>query len=237
MAAEVLAAPPDSLLRARDFRGHSFSTVANTLGRLTRTGAIRRVGRGLYYRPAVTLLGPTTPNQQDLARAVLGVPVLHPAGLAAANLLGFSQQVPGVLDLTVAGRRPPRGPGLPAVRLHRRSAARLGISAVASAYLEVLRDLAHLSDLSPEATVHRALDLVGTQAVPFADLLRAAPSEPPRVRAMLGALGEHLHVAPADLVVLRESLSPYSRYAFGPLAALPTAARWGARLPRQAVAR
>lgn len=234
VATQALAAPPDSLLRARDFRGHRPSTVANTLGRLTRDGALRRVGRGLYYRPAVTILGPTAPNQQDLARAVLGVPVLHPAGLAAANLLGFSQQIPGVLDLALAGRRPPRGPGLTGVRFHRRSAARAGLSAVAAAYLEVLRDLGHLSDLSPAATVQRLAALVKTQAVPFAELLRAAPGEPPRVRAMLGALGEHVDVDPADLAALRESLSPYSRYEFGPLAALPTAARWGTRSARWA---
>jgi hypothetical protein len=233
VATQALAAPPDSLLRAKDFRGQRPSTVANTLGRLTRDGALRRVGRGLYYRPAVTILGPTAPNQQDLARAVLGVPTLHPAGLAAANLLGFSQQIPGVLDLTVAGRRPPRGPGLAGVRFHRRSATRTGLSAVAAAYLEVLRDLAHLSDLSPVATTHRAVNLVQTQAVPFAELLRAAPGEPPRVRAMLGALGEHLQVAPDDLAALRVSLSPFSRYEFGPLSALPTAVRWGARSASQ----
>ncbi|MHB1524875.1 MAG: DUF6088 family protein [Candidatus Dormibacteria bacterium] len=234
VATQALAAPPDSLLSARDFRGQRPSTVANTLGRLTQAGALRRVGRGLYYRPAVTILGPTAPNQQDLARAVLGVSVLHPAGLAAANLLGFSKQIPGVLDLTVAGRRPPRSPGLAGVRFHRRGATRTGLSAVTAAYLEVLRDLDHLSDLSPAATVQRLVDLLRTQAVPFAELLRAAAGEPPRVRAMLGAMGEHLQAPSADLAALQESLSPYSRYDFGPLATLPTAAKWGARLPRKA---
>ncbi len=174
MAAQALAAPPDSLVRVRDFRGQHPSPVANALGRLTRDGALRRVGRGLYYRPAITILGPTAPNQQDLAQAVLGVPVLYPAGLAAANLLGFSQQIPGVLDLTLAGRRPPREPGLAGVRFHRRSASCAGLSAVAAAYLEVLRDLDYLSDLSPAATVHRLVALVKTQVVPCAELLCAA---------------------------------------------------------------
>jgi hypothetical protein len=50
---------------------------------------------------------------------------------------------------------------------------------------------------------------------------------------MVGALGEHLDVDPADLAALHDSLSPYSRYDFGPLATLPTATSWGARLPRR----
>ena len=137
------------------------------------------------------------------------------------------------MSLAGSTRRPPRGPGLAGVRFHRRSATRTGLSAVAAAYLEVLRDLDRLSDLSPAATLQRLVALVKTQAVPFAELLRAAPPEPPRVRAMLGALGEHLPVAPGDLAALHESLSPYSRYEFGPLAALPTDARWGARSARQ----
>jgi hypothetical protein len=60
-------------------------------------------------------------------------------------------------------------------------------------------------------------------------LLNAAASEPPRVRAILGALGQQLGTSPARLQPLRESLNPLSRFDFGAFAALPYARHWQAK--------
>ena len=62
-------------------------------------------------------------------------------------------------------------------------------------------------------------------------LLKVAATEPPRVRAMLGALGEALgnKARARALERLRASLNPLSRYDFGILTALPAARAWQAR--------
>jgi hypothetical protein len=60
-------------------------------------------------------------------------------------------------------------------------------------------------------------------------ILRVADSEPPRVRAMLGALGEHLGTNRKILQRLRGSLHPLSRFDFGMLTALPNASTWQAK--------
>ena len=67
----------------------------------------------------------------------------------------------------------------------------------------------------------------------FERLLRIADSEPPRVRAMLGAIGEQLGKRPKSLQRLRASLNPLSRFDFGVLAALDYAQHWQA-MARQA---
>jgi hypothetical protein len=51
-------------------------------------------------------------------------------------------------------------------------------------------------------------------------------SEPPRVRAIIGAIGEQLRKKPAVLDHLRASLNPSSRFEFGVFAALPHARKW-----------
>ena len=63
----------------------------------------------------------------------------------------------------------------------------------------------------------------------FERLLKVAPSEPPRVRAMLGAIGEQLGQPESVLAELRESLNPLSRFDFGILAALAYARQWQAK--------
>jgi hypothetical protein len=57
----------------------------------------------------------------------------------------------------------------------------------------------------------------------------AATQEPPRVRAMLGALGEFAGADEQYVRELRESLNPLSRFDFGVLATLPNARSWQAK--------
>ena len=68
----------------------------------------------------------------------------------------------------------------------------------------------------------------------FKRLLNVAATEPPRVRAMLGAIGVQLDKQPAALKGLRESLDPFSRFDFGMLHGLAHAADWQARRSRAA---
>ena len=63
----------------------------------------------------------------------------------------------------------------------------------------------------------------------FERLLKVSDSEPPRVRAMLGAIGEQLGKGPRTLQRLRASLNSLSRFDFGLLAALDHAQHWQAK--------
>jgi len=87
---------------------------------------------------------------------------------------------------------------------------------------------ARTSDLSPQQTIERLLELV-RRPVEFERLSAAALKEPPRVRAMLGALGRQAGVPVEALVELRASLNPISRFDFGMLAALEQARDWQAK--------
>jgi hypothetical protein len=63
----------------------------------------------------------------------------------------------------------------------------------------------------------------------FRRLAAAAMAEPPRVRAMLGALGQELGMPVPVLDRLRASLNPLSRFDFGQLRALRHAREWHAK--------
>jgi hypothetical protein len=62
-----------------------------------------------------------------------------------------------------------------------------------------------------------------------AGILEVAPSEPPRVRAMLGAIGQQIGQPGKVLARLRSTLNPLSRFDFGILTALAHALEWQAK--------
>lgn len=100
-----------------------------------------------------------------------------------------------------------------------RPAQRASLSAEDGAILEVLRERARSSDLCPSRLVKRLTRLLG-QPGRFARIAEATTTEPPRVRAMLGALGQEVGVPGELLDPLRQSLNPPSRFDFGALQAL-----------------
>lgn len=196
------------------------------LSRLAREGVLRRVAKGVYYRPRQTSLGPSVAAASGVAAQALKAPV-HPAGLSAANVLGLSTQNPGRPEYATSAPAPPAVLGDGVVRT-RRPPQRSVLSSEDGAILETLRDRARHSDLTPRQTVRRLLALLGDEAR-FVALVDVAMAEPPRVRAMLGAMGEELDMPAGSLARLRGSLNPLSRFDFGVLRCLRYAKQWQAK--------
>jgi SAM-dependent methyltransferase len=143
------------------------------------------------------------------------------------RVLGLSTQNPGRPEYATPA------PGLPtalrnAVVHTGRPAQRDSLSAEDGAILETLRDRARYSDLSPQQTVRRLLRLLADERR-FVALAGVAMTEPPRVRAMLGAIGQELNMPALVLDRLRGSLNPLSRFDFGRLRSLRHAREWQAK--------
>lgn len=209
-----------------DFGGLPTSAVATELSRLAHDGELQRISKGVYYRPVPTSFGFSMAGATGAAAQTLRAPV-HPAGLSAANALGLTTQNPKRPEYATPA------PGLPtalrnAVVHTGRPAARANLSAEEGAVLEILRERARSSDLRPEQTIQRLKRALANEKT-FARLASAAKTEPPRVRAMLGALGQELDMPGRLLEPLRKSLNPVSRFDFGQLRALKHAAEWHAK--------
>ena len=219
----------ERLWRLADFDGMPFTAVAQTLSRLARRGQIQRLGKGLYYRPRQTAFGLSRPNTAEIRSLTLRQRGVFPAGIAAANLLGFTTQNAARIELSTDGLSLPRlFLGKDALVHTRRPAAWRALSEMDAALLDFLRNRGASSELSPKETVEK---LLGYFREPgrFERLLKAAPTEPPRVRAMIGAIGEQLGQPESRLSELRAGLNPLSRFDFGILAVLAYARQWQAK--------
>ncbi len=96
--ARIAAAEPGKVLSPSSFLDlGSRAAIDKVLSRMTKSGELRRIARGLYDRPRThPLLGAMLPNADDIARALESKTSqrLQPTGAYAANLLGLSEQVP-----------------------------------------------------------------------------------------------------------------------------------------------
>ncbi|RLS37470.1 MAG: hypothetical protein DWH82_10650 [Planctomycetota bacterium] len=215
--------------RLTDFEGMPFTAVAQALSRLKGGGVIQRLGKGLYYRSRPTAFGPSKPNTAQIRGLSVRRKCVFPAGIAAANLLGFTTQNPARVEVATNGSSLPRLiVGKDTVIHTRRPESWRNLSETDGALLDFLRNRAEASEQSSEETVKKLLGYFREHGR-FDRLLGIAQSEPPRVRAMLGAIGQQLGHHESMLLSLRQSLNPLSRFDFGLLAALAHAREWQAK--------
>jgi hypothetical protein len=219
----------ERIWRLYDFAELPFQAVAQALSRLTRQGHLQRLGKGLYYRSRQTAFGPSLPNPVAIRALPLPQRAMFPSGTAAASLLGFTTQHSARLELATDGPSLPRQiVGKDALIHTRRPPAWRSLNETDAALLDFLRNRGKTSELSPAETVRKLLEYCA-EPERFNCLLAVAASEPPRVRAMLGAIGQQLGKPKAGLARLRANLNPFSRFDFGTLAGLAHAKDWQAK--------
>lgn len=219
----------DRLWSFQDFLDIDSSTataIAAALSRLSRSNDLRRIRRGIYYRPKKTAFGESRPNPETLAAILLRNRKTLRTG--EFNRLGLTTQISNTL--TSAASRPPRIqelPGVPLRFVHRPLAEQKGIRSDERTALDSLRAIDRIPDTTPAKTIARMALLIKHGSLDFSRLARFALNEPPRVRALLGAIGEKSGAPSADIHRLRHSLNPLSTYRIsGAAASLKNAAAW-----------
>ncbi len=235
LALKHLSARPGTLIRAEDLRGASPSAAAQALSRLAREGVIQHIRKGVYHLPKQTLLGESHPSETALLQEVLGEKA-RPTGITAANLLGLSTQIAARPELAAyTGAYPEE---TRAARIYRRPRSRAtSLNPQDSALLEFLRNRGKYGELGAEETIARLQEFLrdgnkerfDARTPRLRRLRDAALLEPPRVRAMLGALMQNAGFLDTLWRPLRESLNPQSRFDFGLLRSLPNAREWQAK--------
>jgi hypothetical protein len=219
----------ERLWRLEDFNGLPSTAVAQALSRLTRQGVLERLSKGTYYRPRQTTFGKSVPNPAAIQKLASRRKNVFPSGISAASLLGFTTQTARRGEVSTSALSLPRKLiGAETVIHTRRPEAWAGLSDADAALLDFLRRGGRTSELSPEETTRKTLSLI-SQKGRLERLLKVADSEPPRVRALLGAIAEEIGKNAAARARLRASLNPFSRFDFGLLAGLSHAGSWQAK--------
>lgn len=222
----------ERIWRLEDFENLPFTAVAQTLSRLSRKGIIQRLSKGLYYRPRHTQFGKSKPTPNQFYSLIIQRKEVFPAGNAASNLLGFTTQNAAKKEVATNGLSLPRSIiGKDTIIHTRRPESWRKLSSKDAALLDFLRQGGKASELSPEDTVKRLLEHFDEKNQ-FNRLILVAESEPPRVRALLGAIGQQIGCQKDVLITLKKGLNPLSKFNFGNLIALKYAKQWQAKEPK-----
>jgi len=186
---ERVLASRNRFWRPGEFSDCSPGAVTRALGRLARSGELRRVHRGLYWRGTPTPLGMAPPPASYLARTLAPSKGSGPAGLSAALLLGLSTQVPRREAIAVLARAPE---STAALRFVSRTAATGRKSAALKpaevALLEVLRDWDALVESPAGEAKRRIAGLMGSGDIRPDRVAMASSTEPAPVRERLRGL-------------------------------------------------
>ncbi len=219
----------DRLWTYSDFAFLPPAAVAKTLSRLAEAGVIHRVRKGVYYRPRTTRFGETRPDVARVFARMLDRKDVawKPGGLAVWNALGLTTQVPATSTFVVNRRVQVAAPRA-AIRMRVVSSLE-AVSIEERAALDAMRDLRHVPDTIPAATIRKLTDLCREGRLSFSRMARASAHEPPRVRALLGLIGTLLGENSGILRRLRHSLNPTTKFKLQLATDFPAASDWGIR--------
>ena len=213
-----------------DFRGLPFMAVAKALSRFAKDGWLTRVRKGVYFYPRKTALGNTFPKVADVldkASWSHGM-ILVGSSSTASYSLGLTTQVP--FETVLLGNYPNRVIDLAGtkVRTRRRDTAHLkNLGKRDIAILEAIRNLKKLPAVGPTEALKGLREHILKSDVK--SLCHASLNEPPRVRALLGAILEERSGYSHYIEPLKRSLNPLSTYKFGLASFLSHAHSWGIR--------
>lgn len=180
---KVRSAVEETFFTRADFHG-SDRAVESALSRLAAGGELLRVRRGLYWKGKLTRFGMTRPSSLQIALKIAGVGS-GPSGIAAAQVLGLTTQVPSTSEVAVPGRAPEP---LDGVRFRARPYERRlrELRPLEVAVLEVLRDLGAVevawSDLAERFTLLAAGGEIRPKVLLEAAEDEAAPAVRERLR-------------------------------------------------------
>jgi hypothetical protein len=209
--------------------------VALALSRLAKQRILEHVRRSIYYFPKETVIGKSRPNPHKVAEVVFGLNNTRTvkSGVAQFNRLGLTTQVSAAMTFA-ADRRVNKKKifGISVHSNHRRLDEQKTITSEERTILDVLRDIHHIPDATPAEVLGRIRTLIGERKFDQGRLVRFSLIEPPRVRALLGALIESLprrsRKTDEHIRCLRDHLNELTTYRLpGVLDMFPSARRWG----------
>ncbi len=207
-----------------------YGAATKAIERLIANDVVKRISKGLFYKPKKSVFGDLKPNEEQLLKPYMyegDNRIAYITGLSLYNRMGLTTQVPKTVTLACNKKR------------INTEIDNLKIKSVKSyvdptdeniRFLEILDAIKDFKKI-PDLDIDNAIGQLQGRIHDLNDadrnkLITYALQYPPRVRALLGALLTDQEFNSA-FPKLKNSLNPLSSYEFGSLSSsLPTAQNW-----------
>lgn len=207
-----------------------FQSAAKVLERLQKTGVIRKLSKGIFYKPKKTVFGEKRPDEEQVLKSYLfrdGQRIAYITGTYLYNRMGLTTQIPAIIQIASREKRIFVNRG--AIRA---TAVKSYVDVTGDNYqllglLDVLKDFKDIPDIDMQAAlgivVKQIQQLTERELVEMAGY---ALKYPPRVRALFGAILSSIGKA-ATAKALKGTLNPLTVFRLGINdKLLPSAAEW-----------
>ena len=207
-----------------------YQTAAKALERLQTDGNIKKISKGIFYKPEQTVFGELKPDYSEQLRTYLyenGKRVAYETGFSLYNRMGLTTQMAFRVKIASRGKR---------ISINRGAIKADSVKSyteVTETNYEILGFLDAIKDSKriPDCPISQAVKVLSGKIKTLnekqiADLIKYALLYPPRVRALLGAMLENQNIQ-TNIEKLKQSLNPLSKIKLGLKETdLPTIKNW-----------
>ncbi len=208
-----------------------FFTAAKALERLQKKGTIKKVSKGVFYKPEISIFGEMPPNYDSILQNYLykaGKRVGYVTGYVLYNQLNLTTQM--AFTTKIATNRNLKKINIGWLKTNSVKAC----AEVTEENYPLLGILDALKDIKsiPDSSASNAIKILMPKIKVFKkndieNLIKYALQYPPRVRALLGAILENIFRNKFDLLTLKSSLNPSTNFKLGiKNTVLPTTQNW-----------
>ena len=208
-----------------------YTTASKTLERLQKSGLIKKVSKGVFYRPKQTVFGELQPDYSEQLRPYLfenGKRIAYETGVSLYRRLGLTTQMAFTIKIASRGKRININRGAIKANAVKSYAEVTDSNYEVLGLLDAFKDIKEIPDTSVAQSVKRleailkSLDSKQTET-----LIKYALLYPSRVRALVGAVLQNIGYKNKALDKLKDSLNPLSTIKLGlKESELPTKNNW-----------
>lgn len=207
-----------------------FQTAAKVLERLKTKGFIKKLSKGVFYKPEQTVFGELQPDYSEQLRSYLfenGKRIAYETGHSLYKRMGLTTQMAFRIKIASRSKR---------ISINRgslKAVASKSYAEVTESNYELLGLLDAIKDVKriPDCSVSQAVKIFSRiiknlNEKQISDLVKYALLYPVRVRALTGAMLENLNIR-VNTEKLKQSLNPFTKVKLGlKKTELPTLKNW-----------
>ena len=208
-----------------------YTTAAKALERLQKQGVIKKVSKGVFYKPEQTVFGELKPDYSELLRSYLfenGKRIAYETGTSLYNRMGLTTQLAFRIKIASRGKR---------ININRGTLKADAVKSYAEVtdsnyetlgILDAFKDIKRIPDCSETQAVSRLSAIVKKlNDKQIASLIKYALLYPPRVRALVGVILENNGSKLRGLENLKASINPLTTIKLGLKETdLPNKSKW-----------
>lgn len=196
----------------------SSGNVIRKLNRMAKSGVIKRLSKGRFYKPKRTMFGDLKPTQEEIVKDLLekeGQVVGYLTGISIFGQLGLTTQISNIIEIGVNGKKNNTRRGVFTIRFVQQANMINKSNIPLLQLLDSIKKIKHIPDSTPDISYNRIKSIVKSLDEKSIDLIiKLSMKYTPMTRAILGAIMEDLY-GEEKALTLRDSLNPITIYKVG----------------------